>query len=382
MADFKLVTLKKEDCNDLVNFLNTVFSLYNKKQMHFERDIQRIFKESDETMSFHVAAKTGGKIIGCAGTYPIFYKVGGNELRIGSVESVAVDPEYRNMGIMQAMMAKMEEDNINKYDMCYLLGDRMRYSHFGFDRCGTSCVFNIKMSMLGKDAPKKNYTFEAVKDKNDMLLKRIYDFYITQEVCRIREFDVFYDSMTTYGHMIYAVIDENGEVCGYFIIDSSFSDINEIALKNEGMFQDVFKCLMLLKKISILYVSMPIYHMLFEKASEFCDRYQLYQPGCYKINNFKKVAESYMREKSKYQELVEGTLTIDSEVFGKWKITKEKDTISVEKFEGETEIILSERQSYQALFGTFGEKCRYKDKKVACLMNSWFPLPLYSPPML
>lgn len=382
MADFELVRLKKEDCNELVSFLNDVFTLQNGRKMHFEKEVPRIYRENDETMSWHIAAKKDGKIIGCAGTYPLIYKVGGEKIKIGSVESVAVDPSCRGMGIMQKMMANMEEDNITKYDLCFLQGDRMRYSHFGFDRCGMTSVFNIKMSGLGKDAPKENYTFERVKDKNDILLKRIYDFYITQNVARVREFDIFYDSMTTHGLIIHAVIDKKGEVCGYFLVDDSFTGINEIGLKNADIFQDVFKCYMLLKKISLIYIAMPLYHMLFNKANEFCDRFQLSQPGCYKINNFKKVLESYMREKSKCEKMCDGTLTIDSELFGKWSVSKKGENICVEEFKGEAQISVSSKDTYQFFFSALGGKFTCEDKDAYLLAKDWFPLPLYTPPML
>ena len=63
-------------------------------------------------------------------------------MKVGSVESVAVDPEYRGLGIMQKMMDAMEKENVSKYDICYLLGDRKRYSHFGFS---DSAIYNTNV---------------------------------------------------------------------------------------------------------------------------------------------------------------------------------------------------------------------------------------------
>ena len=381
MTDFELVRLKKDDCSELVSFLNRVFTLQNKKEEHFEKSTPRIFKEDDETMGYHIAAKSEGKIIGCAGTYPITYKIGGNEVKVGSVESVAVDPEYRGLGIMQKMMDAMEKENVSKYDICYLLGDRKRYSHFGFDRCGAICTFNIKMSMLGKDEPEKKYSFELIESGYDKILKSVFDFYITQETYRIREYDIFYDSMTTQDHLLYAIVDEKEKVCGYFLTNSSSSEITEICLEDKADFEDVFKCYMSFKNLSLVYLTIPLYHVLFEKAYEFCDRYNLIQPGCYKINNFKKVVESYMKEKSKGSNMLDGTLNIDSEIFGKWSISKNGDNIIVEKFKGNAQIILSSKDTYQFFFGALAN-FNFTDKDVSTLVKSWFPLPLYTPPML
>ena len=70
MDNLKISRLNKHDCTELVEFLNGVFTQQNGFEMHFEDLYPRIFRPSDRTMGWHLAAKKEGKICGTVAAYP------------------------------------------------------------------------------------------------------------------------------------------------------------------------------------------------------------------------------------------------------------------------------------------------------------------------
>ena len=380
MTDFELTRLKKEDCGELIEFLNNVFGAHNGAEIHFEKLLPHIFCEKEETMSYHIAAKKDGKIYGCAGTYPLSYYVGGTELNAGIIENVAVDSSCRNRGIMQSIMNKMNDDNKAKdYDICFLHGDRKRYSHFGFDRCGVEYNFHITTSMLGKKDGENQYEFKKITKEDTDLVCKAHKLYASESTYIVKRREELYYSLSANNLTPYAVISQNGEFVGCFCTDESKSVFSKLAVKNKDALADILREHLKNNSLRVIYISIPEYSEYFDVLFNNCDRYQIYQPGCFKVNNFKKVIECYMRQKNEYEYLPDGAVTINSDVFGKWKIEKKSDEITVQKFEGEAQITLYGMEVYSFLFGTASPKCEGIEKAQIPLIKTWFPLPLYLP---
>ena len=380
MAEFKLTRLKKEDCGKLIEFLNNVFSAHNGKKMHFEKSLPHIFCENDNTMAYHIAAKDNGKICGCAGTYPLRYYVGADTLKVGVIENVAVDTKYRNRGIMQSIMNKMNDDNkAEGYDICFLLGDRKRYSHFGFDRCGVEYNFHITTSMLGKKYGENEYEYRVITKDDAELICEAHKLYSSANAYVVKAKEELYSSLTANNLTPYAVITRSGDFAGCFCTDESKSILSKIAIKDKNILTDILREHLRNNSLRVLYISVPEYSEYFDVLFNNCDRYQIYQPGCFKINNFQKVVECYMRQKNECGYLPDGKVTINSDLFGKWKIEKATDKITVEEFDGEAQITLLGMEVYSFLFGTASPKCDGVEKSLIPLIKTWFPLPLYLP---
>lgn len=372
--------MKKNDCNELIEFLNRVFTEHNGYEMHFEKLLPHIFCEDDKTMSYHIAAKKDSKICGCAGTYPMLYHISGVDIKAGVIENVAVDANYRNMGIMQAIMNQMNADNkAAGYDICFLQGDRKRYSHFGFDRCGVVYNFHITRSMLGKEKCENAYEYEVINKEDSALLKEAHKLYSASKTHIVKKPCELYYSLTANNHIPYAIISPDGKLEGCFCTDMSGTSLSNIVLRKKDEIVAILRKYIQINDMRVIYIPIPQYSEFFEILFDNCDRYQIYQPGCFKILNFKKIIQCYMREKNDCEELPDGRLTIDSDLFGKWEIKKDKDTITVSEFQGEAQIKLAGMAAYAFLFGTASPKCVGVEKTVLPLVKAWFPLPLYLP---
>ena len=381
MSDLEIRRLKKEDCSELTEFLNNVFTIQNGKEMHFEDLYPRIFRESEKTMGWHLAAKDNGKICGVVASYPFKYHVGDMVINTAAMGNVAVDTSYRGQGLMQKLMNEICRQNKEEgLDMCYLHGDRWRYRHFGFERCGTEVNYHIKSSMMRDYDIKKCITLTKLTKENNALTSRLYEFYKTQQTYEERDLETFYSALTAKGQITYVICYADDEkVRGYITVGISQTSIIELALEDNSVFLDVIKTHMNENNVEVVYFSVPAYHGAIPYAAEYADRYTVFQPGNFLIFNFKNVAEAFMREKNKYENIPDGEITIESDVFGKWKIIKNGNDIIIDSFTGNADFLLEGYSAYQFIFGTLPYCGKIENQDKVMLAKSWFPLPLYAP---
>ena len=186
-------------------------------------------------------------------------------------------------------------------------------------------------------------------------------------------------ALTSKGRLPLAVLSEDNELVAYFVVGLKDCCISEIFAKNGSLFSDVIKGYMEQFGITKLFLGLPAYDPLVRQAQKVADRYHVMQPGNFKIFNFKRVVESFMREKAKHEFIPDGEITIDSEIFGAWSIKKIGEEISVDSYEGKAQYILPDYTVYPFLFGTMKpQKCK-ENSNTEILVNAWFPLPLYCP---
>lgn len=379
MDNLKISRLKKNDCTELVEFLNGVFTQQNGFEMHFEDLYPRIFRPSDRTMGWHLAAKKEGKICGTVAAYPFVYNLGERKLKAASVGNVAVDMKCRGEGIMQQLMKRLcAECEAEGIDLCYLHGDRWRYRHFGFERCGKEICFHIKTSMLREDNTNFNYKFSALEKDNSILTDKLYEYYVTQKNYEERKKEDIYYAMTAKGNTTYVIFDGN-IVEGYVAASADKSTVAEISIRNSKAFAGIIKSYMREFNREIVYINIPEYNSITEEAFKYADRYVAFQPGNFLVMNFKNVIEAYMPKKRNFRNLPDGEISIDSEIFGKWCIKKEGDTVEANLFEGEADFTVKGYDIYQFLFGTLPLPINCDDIQKAALAKAWLPVPLYCP---
>jgi len=373
MMEYK--RLNKENCNEIVEFLDRVFTDHNGVQMNFKAETPQVFRESDETMGWHIASFENGKMCGCAGNYPVKYKIGETVLQIGAIENVAVDSSCRGKGIMQSMLNKLfEEEDKKGYDMYHLLGDRWRYRNFGFERCGSIFGFRFTRSMLGKEPAEESFEIIRVHE-GDEAVADLYKFYMNQYIHQEFDIDTFFYAFKKPEHENYMVKNKAGECIAYIsaVNGSAFSDI---VLADVKYAKDVFKNYFDYRKVKVIDIALTSFSALFDFAIKNAERYSMSQNGCFRIVNFKKVTETFMKIKSRNEYMPDGEITINSEIFGKWCIKKDGEEISVNPFDGDADYILPGFTVYSFLFDILPPKA-HCEKDV--LLKSWFPLPIYSP---
>ncbi|MBQ7976306.1 MAG: GNAT family N-acetyltransferase [Clostridia bacterium] len=364
----------KKDFNELIGHLNSVFSVSNGREISLERSYPRVFKENDKEMGCHLTARKDGKICGAAASYPLVYRAGGAELKIRANGNVAVSEDCRGLGIMSEIMNRIDADDRQEgADLCYLHGARARYRRFGFELCGFEYRFVFTRSMLGKGEPEYKLKYVDLRSSHEALKRQAFELNNSQHTGFLWDYDEFTDALSSKLSVPYAVISEDGAFEGYMCVREDEPVINQMCLRSEEMLSHIIRGYMEKSGTDRLNMGLSAYDRLEEQALICCEKYNIVQPANFKIINFKKVTEAFMREKSLHEDMPDGCITVDSEIFGKWSIQKKGKEISVAPFNGDAEIVLPGFSVYTFLFGTVAQKTDNP------LVKAWFPLPLYCP---
>ena len=376
--------LKAGDCRELVDFLDRVFTLQNGHQMDFASSFPRVFKDTEEHMRWYYAVKEDGKIVGTAASHPLFYRVAGETLKLSAGGNVAVDPACRNRGIMQRLLHKINEDLAKEgFDLAYLHGDRKRYRTFGFERCGTEYLVYFTPSMLKKENCVPDAVLGDLQDEPETVLNEIFQLAREQSSGFVREKEDFFPALSAHGYRP-MVIRKGGRVIGYLSLDVPGAYLAELGLADPADFGSVLMAVTEYLGGKTLVMRIPAYETeLLRRALTLCGRYQIIQPANFQILRFGRVVEVFLKAKARYAPLADGTLTLDTELFGKWTVTCQKGDVTVEKGGEEADVLLPGTRVYEFVFGPnhpfLAEVAGKMDGEKALLAANWFPLPLFAP---
>lgn len=137
---------KAEECNEIVDFLNTVFGRGQATMPHFDEMYPDIFKPTTEKMAPHALIKDekSGKILSCVGSYPFDMVVSGCKIPIIGIGQVSTAEEALGKGYMSALLkhqinAAKEAGAV----LAWLGGRHDRYGHFGFETASLSFQYGI-----------------------------------------------------------------------------------------------------------------------------------------------------------------------------------------------------------------------------------------------
>ena len=135
---------KAEECDKLVNVLNSVFGRGQATMPQFNKMYPDIFIPTAEKMAPHALIKDEAtdEILSCVGAYPIEMTVAGCKVPIIGIGQVSTAAQALGKGYMSALLKYQLNTYKEKgYALAWLGGRHDRYGHFGFE---TSCLsFNF-----------------------------------------------------------------------------------------------------------------------------------------------------------------------------------------------------------------------------------------------
>ena len=378
----EVTRLKKEDCKKLVAFLDQVFTLQNGHQMDFDGAYPRIFQEKDENMGWYYGVKEDGRIIGTAASHPLTYRVGDISLKVSAGGNVAVHPDCRNRGIMQLLLHRINQDLAAEgYDFAYLHGDRKRYRTFGFEKCGIEYLVYFTPSMLKKEGCTADVTLRELRKKDVpaamALSKHQYSGLVWEE-------EDFFPAQIAHKNHPLGIFREKTLV-GYVSLDVPGAYLAELVLKNPADLGSVLAAVCDYVGGKTLVIRLPAYEKdLLRQAIPLSGRYNIIQPANFQILRFDRVLTAFLQAKASYAPLADGSLTLDTELFGKWAVTCKHGKAEVSPSENPADLFLPGFRAYEFLFGPNAPFLAEVDTTAltaeqAQLVQNWFPLPLFCP---
>lgn len=118
---------------ELRDLLDGCFSRSYGRETSFALLFPRLFSEPNAYVtSSHLGAFEEGRLIGTAAIYPLDYVVGGEHIRLLGNGNIAVHWDFRNRGIMTALLHAVNDIADTCGDLGYLHGNPIRYGRVGY----------------------------------------------------------------------------------------------------------------------------------------------------------------------------------------------------------------------------------------------------------
>ncbi len=376
--DYKMTRFTPEIWEEALDVLSTAFMKDGIKK-DFADMYPRVFRRDARQLSDHFAAypadkEVSGNICGCISNCEMTYHVGKEILKISSSGNVAVKESARGTGLMRVMFdavdKSLREDN---FDLSYLHGARTRYNYFGYELCGVEYLFTFDMADLSKHYQSTGkFQFVDLSQRED-LLEEAVEIINTQKVHVSRRADELL--------MVYRArwrepigVFRNGEFWGSFAYGEG--GIKYLALRGYEDFGEMIYEFLLSKGLKAVPYDAPDYDKtLLKSCMESCSSFAIGNPANFKILHFDRVVKAFLQLKAENQPLYNGELTLNSDLFGSWRIAVSGTQVSVEPFFGNAAYQLKGYEIYDFLFNFTPNSYGEYDPAAA----SWFPMPINAP---
>ncbi len=341
----KIERMTAKDFDECLELLSSAFNKEDKNA--FQIMFPRLMHPTDEAMRAHHCIKENGKIVGMAASYPLTLKYGEDSLLVCGSGNIAVDDSCRGKGYMsQLLNHTAQEDAKEGFAFSYFHGNEARYRRFGYHKCGVQCSFDINIRFFEADLDISGVTFENLLEQNDEILKKAYELYKTQYHFE-RDFADYKLALPSNGSTNLAVF-KNGEFIGYIV---QVDYIKNIYLFDLDDFAVVMKAYLQFKNTATLvYVVPDTEFEMMRVALKYSETYKMWPPANFRIYDFKKTVEFFLKVKLHNQPM-NGSFTVDSDIFGKWRIAVENGVPTVESFNGKADFTLKGLDIYDFLFG-------------------------------
>lgn len=374
----EIVRLNKNDYDEWLSVLNTVFSKQNKMEMDFEKVLPKMCGRDDYHMNMHLAVKENGKICALLGIYPIPFKVGETQLLFSTVGNVATLPEHEGKGYMRALMtAAMEELERIGADGSRLSGARQRYNRYGYEISGVSYNFRINEHTVKHCADDAGIEFQEIKssDKDALCYIRSLRENLPMHTIRSEGEDLTneYNVLCSFWHTPYIAL-RDGKTVGYLTVSYDAHTISDAAAEDlETLKQLAFAWQ---KKVGGE-VTLVLPATAFDAINYFSGvsaSMQLTSPSLFKIIHFDKVADALIKLKQKsVAHLPQGESVIGIKDWGNLLICCKDGKVYCEKTDRQPSIVLDELEATRFLFGPFAPETV---TKCDAFLSALLPLPL------
>ena len=347
--------LKEENYDELISLLNLVFTKQNKCTMDFERELPNMCIRDDAHMRKHIGLFENNKLVSVVGVYPLIAMVLDKKINFCTVGNVATHPDYEGRGYMSLLLNKaMEIVKEEKYDACRLGGDRARYLRFGFELCGSNYSYyitpnNTKKSLLSCYGQNTSVTEILPSDENALTFAR--NVYHQNKVNVLRnDNDEMYRVMTAWKNTPY-LVSKNDTPIGYFTLTPDKKTASEAYAADKKSYFDTVVAISnyLNSGYSITLFEHDI--DLVREMNECAEYMSIQIPSNFNIVNFDRVVDAYMKLKSSYTSLMEGSVTISIRDYGKIKIYANENDCGCVKHDGECDYELSKAEATRFIFG-------------------------------
>lgn len=363
--------------DDYMDFINYVFG-FNGNSSDFKKLLPKLYKyEYEPAVSSYVVVENG-KLKAAVGAFDHDITVCGEYLKTRGIGNVAVHPYTRGSGYMKKLMNLALEDMVKDGVVLSVLGGRrQRYNYFSFDKLGQTVAMSFNDDNMrhtfGKSRSHK-IVFQKVEGGDTEIIKKIKSLSESYHFYAVREENKYFEILSSWQQSVYAGFD-GGEFLGYAV--GKGSDINEFLIRDEERIPEFISALFDYFRSSSMHVKIPAFLPRYvESLCRICEHYSIEPSKFFNVLDYKQVVYAFMKLKSSYCDMPDGTLVIDIDGFSK----KEKiqisvcdNNVSVEYSDKDADLSLSHLDAMNLLFASVCPK----RETLPAFAKIWLPLPIY-----
>ena len=373
--DNEIIKGTSELYEDIIDFGNYVFNL------DFPSQLPKLYSNHRETSQYHYIIKEDHRIKAMVGSFPLGLTVCGNYLKGRGIGTVSVHKYHRGSGYMRSLMDRAIADMKSEgCDFAVLGGQRQRYEYWGFTPCGIILELNFNRSNIKHyhNTIEDTYQFIEYDDTIAKDLEKAVALHNSQPVHADREKANFIEISKSWGSKIYFIY-KNGDFAGYLSASGNHEKILEILLNNPDEIDKVIVSYMKSFHMGNTGVVLNLHRPKeFMRLSRLCENYTINSSANIYIINYINVIKAFMNLKNNLCPLEEGTLILNVEEKGRYKIEVVGGTVNVEEADRPYDISLSHIDACALLF-SHASFVNTAYSLTNPLVKSWFPLPLYYP---
>jgi predicted acetyltransferase len=370
--NYQITQLNKDDYAEAIDFMNMVFSM-DSEPHSFPDLLPVLYKPTEELMECHHVIRIDGRIKALLGIYPSEMIIGDESIKFAQIGGVCAHPYSREQKLMTNLMNfAVDKIKSDGYDLAGLGGNRERYKHFGFERCGTKICFALnKNNFKHNSIANEGLTFELVEKPDPETIRELNRLYKKQPLHINRSDEKFFDICKTWNHKLHIARKEN-EIVGYIVPSGNkaltelvaVSDRFRIAIIQEFFKEDV--------ELSLN----PNDKEFISALGKIAENRWISESGNWQIINHEKVLTALMNLKNRFYKLDHGTAVFEIDNTGTFKITVSESEISCKKIDLKSNNSFNREEFMRLALGPL-QPCMVKELTPDLLiLEKWFPLTL------
>ena len=373
-----VVRLAKTDYDEVVDFLNMVFSM-NSRPHNFPVLLPALYQRTEESMGCHWAIRQKGRIQAVVGVYPTNFVLGGTDLKLARIGAVSTHPNARGQGLMSTLFRRVNQEiQEEEYDLAWLGGLRHRYLHFGYEKAGSAWIYTFnKNNLKYLPQPEQPIQFERITHEKPTLIQKLLAFHNKQaSFCTRSEVD-FFAYCSHWHHKLLAAYGGE-ELVGYLVVDQNEAEISESAAVDGRTQLDMLAAFVhrtstYSVRVRVNPLNLPFVRLL----EEYAEDVEMSISGNWQILNWEKVIEASLRAKSQIIPLDDGVILLEIENYGTVEVGVEGLHIYCVPVEKKGVIALDTPHMTRLLFGPHHPQVVISLPAEAEMLKNWCPLPLY-----
>jgi predicted acetyltransferase len=376
-ADLEIVQLGESDFEETVDFLDLAFGFVPPGR-NFRTLLPKLYRPDRMKSNYALRGKNGIRAV--VGVIPMTLLVGDTALPLAGIGGVSTHPDDRGQGHMRRLMTHaVAEIRRGGFALSYLGGQRQRYRHFGYEKCGTgnTFVFNPR-NFKAPPAGDETLHFVTAQELSQEDVREIRILHDAQPIHVARAADEFVEICESWYNQLVAARDESGHLAGYIIANADGTEIFECVLRSPGYSLAVILRWLKERKSESVTIQVPSMDLnLIRAMAAEAEETRLSGSGQWQVFDWPAVTEALLKVRRHDPALQDGAVRLGIQGAGVLNLTVDGKRSGCSTTDEAPDLTCSQAEALRLLFGPLSPAAVKPLGEHAPCLDSWCPLPLF-----